>query len=125
MLNNVEVVDALIQSGANVNLQDGNWRATPLLYASGSEGHPEVIARILKANPNLEIADKYGRTPLIMASHCYKGAAAVNLRLLLNAGANVNAKDNQGATALIYARQAGDQESVDLLIEHGAKTNLP
>lgn len=115
----VEYVDILIKAGASVDVRGGAWLATPLLYAAGYE-KPEVISRLLQAHPDLEISDKFGRTPLIFASQSRKGVAAVNLKLLLDAGANVNATDNQGGTALIYAKQHGDQESIDLLLNHGA-----
>ena len=41
----------------------------------------------------------------------------------INAGANVNAKDNDGATALIGAAYYGRTEVAELLLKHGADVN--
>ena len=43
--------------------------------------------------------------------------------MLLDAGANVNAKDNHGKPALIWASIRGDTETVTMLLEKGADVN--
>jgi len=43
------------------------------------------------------------------------------VRLLLERGADVEAKDNDGKTALQYAAEGGYDEIMKLLREHGAK----
>ncbi|MGP8090842.1 MAG: ankyrin repeat domain-containing protein [Syntrophobacteraceae bacterium] len=43
------------------------------------------------------------------------------VQLLLGKGADVNAKNNGGKTALTYASGRGHQEVKDLLIKAGAK----
>ena len=45
------------------------------------------------------------------------------LRKAINAGADVNAKDNKGATALIQAAYEGNIEVAELLLKHGADVN--
>lgn len=44
--------------------------------------------------------------------------------LLLEAGADINAKDKYGQTALMNAARAGQVELVRLLVEHGAELNI-
>ena len=44
-----------------------------------------------------------------------------NVQRLLNEGADVNAKESDGWTALKIARQRGQKEIEELLIAHGAK----
>jgi hypothetical protein len=46
-----------------------------------------------------------------------------NIRILLDAGADVNHADNRGMTALIAAQQEGHDEIATLLLEHGATIN--
>jgi ankyrin repeat protein len=59
-----------------------------------------------------------GRTPLHVAS--YDGALEV-VRLLLEYGADVEVKNNDGQTALQYAAERGHDEVLELLREHEAK----
>lgn len=46
------------------------------------------------------------------------------VRSLLNQGADINAKDEHGQTALMNAAHAGQLELVRLLIERGANLNV-
>lgn len=65
-------------------------------------------------------ADKTGDQLL---SEIRKGDLAL-VRSSLAHGANVNARDAKGATALMYAALYGDVEFVNLLLEKGADPNL-
>ena len=60
----------------------------------------------------------YGWTPLHRAS--YNGAPEVG-RLLLEYGANVEAKEHQDRTASQLAAEGGHYKVVELLREHGVK----
>ena len=60
--NNLEVVDYLLQNGANVNAQDKGG-LIPLHNAS-SYGHLEIAALLIKHNTNVNATDKWGFTPL-------------------------------------------------------------
>ena len=64
--------------------------------------------------------DRYGMTALMWASHC--GHEAV-VRLLLEKGADINAKDPFGGTALKEAADEGRKTLVRLLLEKGADIN--
>jgi hypothetical protein len=46
------------------------------------------------------------------------------VKLLIKCGANINAKNNYGSTALMYASETGHIEVVKLLIEAGANVNV-
>ena len=59
-----------------------------------------------------------GSTALMWAAQ--KGHAEV-VRMLLEAGANVNRKDKDVKLALVHAREKGDSDIVDLLIKAGAE----
>jgi ankyrin repeat protein len=69
--------------------------------------------------PELEARDRRGATPLMHA------AAFGNLnalKLLIDAGADVKARNDMDATALLWA--AADPEKARLLIEHGADVTV-
>jgi len=51
---------------------------------------------------------------------CFLGNVAV-VKLLLDKGADINAKSENGGTVLMFASYQGHQEVVDLLKAHGAK----
>ena len=59
----VDIVDALIQAGADVNKQESHWGFTPLFFAVVGGKSFTIVETLLErnANPNV-IADK--RTPL-------------------------------------------------------------
>ncbi len=65
-----------------------------------------------EANANVE-----GRTPLMLAA--FRGDAAAVLNLL-EAGAEVNARDRDGDTALMFAAFRGHALVVGLLLQYGA-----
>ncbi|MEZ5582274.1 MAG: ankyrin repeat domain-containing protein [Candidatus Competibacteraceae bacterium] len=61
-----------------------------------------------------------GKTALMAAAS--QGDARL-VKALLNAGADVNARNRTGGTPLIYAAAAGNGETVQLLLAHGAQLN--
>ena len=66
---------------------------------------------------NVDMADKNGVTPVIMAA--WKGSVDA-LKNLIAAGANVNAASRFGRTALSYAKLKGRDEAVKVLDDAGA-----
>ena len=60
-----------------------------------------------------------GGHPLCMAADSASGHVEI-IRLLLDNGADVNAKNNSGSTALHWPAFQGNDEIVRLLIERGA-----
>ncbi len=61
---------------------------------------------------------RFGVSALMLASS--KGRIEI-VELLVNSGADVNARDDEGLTALWYARRANHMEVMAFLQERGAK----
>lgn len=61
-----ETVEMLLKAGANVNAKDGHEAWTPLMFAA-SEGHIEVVKKILEYNPDLSHRELDGETALDFA----------------------------------------------------------
>jgi ankyrin repeat protein len=104
--NRIEIARFLIQEGSDVNAKDF-IQDSPYLYAA-AEGRIEI----LKAGP-----------------HCWKrwilgdgGAVHTEIvRLLVEAGANVNIADRDGVTPLAHARKSGYSGMVRILSAAGAR----
>ena len=106
---NSEVVKQYLVSGADVNEKDDDG-ATPLDWAI-SRDH-RVTADLLR---------KYGGKHGTIHSAAYGGDIEA-VKEFLAAGADVNAKVNDGRTPLDIAIQQKKTEIADLLRKHGAKT---
>jgi uncharacterized protein len=88
------------------------------LIKAAYSGSVEDVERLLREGANInahELGD--GATPLIVAT---QRENAPIVRLLLGRGANVNAKDDRGQTALMYVSK---DEIARLLIQRGANVN--
>ena len=83
-------------------------------------GDVEAVKNILLANPSWVNLNLMGFTPLVLASyHNHIGI----VKTLLDMGAEVDAKDGSGNTALMGATFKGFEETVKLLLEAGAEVN--
>ena len=102
---NIEVINALIQAGADVNARD--WiGATPLHRIASSLAEDEKFFDNLFTKKITEV-----------------------MAALLRAGADINARDNDGATPLHYSLRPGIIEKTRdsttiFLIRHGADVNV-
>jgi uncharacterized protein len=84
---------------------------------NGNNAAVKMMMEKQGADPNVKDA---AGTPLIMSAVVYGDAECV--RILLDHGANPNAKNAMGATALLWA--AGDPDKASLLMAHGADVNV-
>ncbi|MEI6809586.1 MAG: ankyrin repeat domain-containing protein, partial [bacterium] len=114
----LDVVDLLIQSGADVNARGENG-LTPLHRAAQMD-RPEVVGRLLAKGADVNAKSEFGATPLLTAS------AAGNpeiVKRLLDAKANANMANTDGVTPLHAATQRADTETMTLLLKAGAKVD--
>ena len=114
----VESVRVLLDAGAQVNARNAG-DATPLVLAAPA---PQKVAALLAKGADPKLATKAGRTPLIVATA--SPSATESVRLLLDAGADVNAQDQLGRTSLMEVTATGDAETARLLIARGAKVDI-
>ena len=120
-MGNVGIVTYLLEHGANVNHQNENGE-TALFYACHSEYDQVDIIRLLiqnGANTELTIGD---HTPLMEA---VEQQVLVNVRALLDGGANVNKRDEVGRTALYSSIVMGSIEIIRELLDRGADFEIP
>jgi ankyrin repeat protein len=115
---NLELVNYLLDKGAKIDLKSARLK-TPLHLAAMND-LKDAVAALLKGGAALEPKDDYLRTALILCAR-ERGQAATG-RVLIEAGADVNAVDKFGDSALDLAAWRGKREFVDLLLEKGART---
>jgi len=106
----------LIGRGANVNMRDAQG-VTPLQLASNL-GFIEGIELLVQSKARVDDPNDAGETPLISAVHRRNTAMA---RLLLQAGADPDRKDNSGRSARDYATLDGAAGGMLAEIQASAK----
>lgn len=109
-----DAVRELISAGAEVN-EYCIYTLTPLANAA-ERGHTETVKLLLQHGAKVDAApDAY--TALMRA--CIGGQCEA-AKLLLDAGADSNAKHDDGQRPLHFAAKSGSADCVDLLLKHGA-----
>ncbi|KAI8725461.1 hypothetical protein NCS52_00117200 [Fusarium sp. LHS14.1] len=142
---------ALLDGGADINAQDRIGDCTALTHAAWI-GRDDFVELLLENGADPNRPEQHGRTALhIAVKHKYSGIVAmlldyganVDARVhswtplllaakycwfkipdyLLRKGADVNAADYHGRTALHWAAHHGDKRLAQLLLERGADMN--
>lgn len=93
------------------------------IFDAAETGDQETVARLLKADPALvKATNAEGDTALHLSAGCRRGepSALALIRLLLENGAEVEARNSSGQTPLLYSAYAGFRRAVELLLEKGA-----
>lgn len=104
----VEMMQLLLSYGAKVNLTD-NGGKTAFMYAAQYDTYEKVFRELLKAGALVNVKANDGTTALMLA--CENNNPQI-VELIINAGADVNAKDYDGYKAADYAsnnKQYGEE----------------
>lgn len=108
-----DTVRLLLKAGADVNAKDWNEN-TPLMQASALSGSPEVVADLLAAGADINDRNKEGKTALASAILMKHADAA---RTLIKAGAEVNAIDDRGQSALHWLLHTQQYATAEILFD--------
>ncbi|TDP85636.1 ankyrin repeat protein [Halanaerobium saccharolyticum] len=114
--NNPEVIDILVENGAEIKGGLFSDVPNPLYQSAKYNNNSEITKKLIKlgANPN----DDYDNSPLIEAAE-YNNAEVV--KAILESGVDVNYQNSKGNTALHRAAyKAEDPRIIELLLEYGA-----
>lgn len=115
----MECIELLIKSGANVNLQ--GFDGVPAIVMAAFNNQVESIELLLNAGALIDLPVNAGYTALMIAA-----SGRVNsLKVLINAGANLNYRDVEDkASPIMLAASEGHIDCLQLLIEAGADINI-
>ncbi|CAG0903091.1 unnamed protein product, partial [Cyprideis torosa] len=108
--------ELLIAKRAEVNAQDERGK-TPLFVATDWNRH-SVVEVLLANGADPNIASEVERSPL------HQAESAETAELLIQKGAEVNAKDRRGKTPLFVAIENNRHSVVEVLLANGADPNI-
>lgn len=153
--NDSTALQRAIAAGANVNERDASGDQATALYLAAGAGRLDLVRMLINKGANLEMGASRGRTPLLTAAHggyldiiqvlvsrgadieCRGSAstclneAAYNTHLLavqwlVENGANVNGRDEDGDNALaVAALKRGNAPVVRYLLDKGIDFRSP
>jgi ankyrin repeat protein len=118
----IETVNALLESGADVNIKD--WIGDTALMSAIWANDIELIKTLLNKGADVNAMSKSNDTALMYAVLSKKDSKEI-VTLLLDNGANINDKMGfEMFTPLIYATRQPNIEILKLLLERGADVNI-
>jgi hypothetical protein len=118
--NKVDEISLFIAAGFLPDAKDK--KGIPLLCISARNGHLNTAEFLLRSGAQVDIlSEDRGSTPLIDSA---MGRHKEVIKILIDAGADVNIKNGDGQTALIIVVGAGDVEIVEILVKAGADPDI-
>ena len=115
------LLELTLDAGADVDAKD-SYSGTGLIRAA-ERGYERTVRRLLRTDIDLDHVNRLGWTALLEAIILGEGGRAhtETVRLLVDAGADVNLPDEAGTTPLDHARRRDFKAIARILREAGAK----
>lgn len=111
---NGRAVEVLLEAGAK--LDPVSKSGATLIHKAAEFGHDAIAARLLKAGMPVDVLDESGNTPLHYAARSGNTVCV----LLMQRGADVNARAEDGRTPALVAARHGLIDLFELLVASGA-----
>lgn len=127
---NLEMIRDLLALAADADAENEN-QSNALVFAA-ARGHVEIVNALIEAGSDFNIVPKMDLTPLMVASikgnasiinSLIQAASEVNAKNKNGITAFVNARNTHGRTALMYAIAGGHISIVEMLLSNGANAN--
>lgn len=120
----VDLVNDLLEAGANGQAGWKGCRNRSLLCAAVQGGKREVVSALLKAGAKQDLHVLSGDAQWSLLHYAASGGHEAIAKLLLLSGAAPNCKDNNGDSPIHIAAWLGHEEIVSLLLLGGADVNM-
>ncbi|KAF9437238.1 Ankyrin repeat domain-containing protein 17 [Entomortierella beljakovae] len=118
----VEIVEALIRLGHDRDEISRDPNRNNILMITAEHGHQAIFEVYATKFPrSVEMCNKQGWSPLIAAA---RYGAVIMVEILLQLGADMNHRDEEGNTALHHAASYGHLQTISLLIERGSSATI-
>lgn len=117
----LELLQMTLEAGADVHSKD-SYNGTGLIRAA-DRGHVEIIRELLKTDIEIDHVNNLGWTALLEAILLGDGGPRHTevVRLLVEAGADVNLADSNGISPLAHANRRNYQQIMEILSAAGAR----
>ncbi|XP_066477536.1 fibronectin type 3 and ankyrin repeat domains protein 1 [Tiliqua scincoides] len=118
---NSDVIEWMIEDGCEVDTRDVGLEWTPLMRLCAMSGKVDVATLFIDAGADVNLKDKDGKTPLMIASlNNHDNLVA----LLLDRGADMDIKNEFGKGALEMARGLNRTSVIQIIEEKMSKIKL-
>jgi len=120
-----DIAELLIQRGADVRAKEitrsfkFRTQERDIFIAAAGKTDSNVLKMLIDKKVDMNTKAIYDRTALMYATERIE-----NVRLLVENGADINARSDGGYTALMFASNEGSVETVKFLIDKGADVNI-
>ncbi|KAJ3641462.1 hypothetical protein Zmor_027969 [Zophobas morio] len=118
---NPNITKLLIEKDIDVNLQNNNGMTA--LQVSCQSGNYENSLMLLECDALMNIRDNEDNNALHHASKLWEDNRDL-LKLLIKKSIHIDAQNKYGETVLQFACLKGDQEIVEMALEHNASVNI-
>ncbi|MCK5706867.1 MAG: ankyrin repeat domain-containing protein [Candidatus Aureabacteria bacterium] len=121
-----EIVKCLLDNGADPKEKDGSY-TPPIISAFKNKEYKDIVFLLIDAGADVSSEDNDYNSPLTCALKKYtddKEKSLELMKLLLDAGAYVDALNEMGYTPLMIACKMDDAELVSLFVKFSANVNF-
>ena len=116
--NDEAVIDLFVKKSTEIGRQDSIGVIMISQAVSSFSINPDILEVLKRKGLSLELKDKSGRSPLLLAIHLGNGPAAT--LLIEHFNVDIETRDNNGRTPVIYAVREQCKAILELLIKKGA-----